>query len=267
MNFSGIFEAIGAMVSWGFGDFTIERSTMKVGAMASLFYITGLAGIVLFPYARPYFGAIFLDHANLALLLVAGLATFGGATLQFVAFEKGKLSIIEPIMGLELPMTIALAVAFGGENLSMLQVLLTAVFFIGLILAITRHHLQLHYHKRMFEHGVILSFGAAILYGLENFTVGHGSQVIAPLATLWFVSAFTALLCLVFFIFFPRPNMMRQLKRHWKLVLAITIGESYIILTVLLGLFANHDKVKRHQIIGVAMGCAAVIALSYLHPG
>src|SRR4051812_37594616 len=91
MNFSGILNAIGAMVSWGFGDFSIERATIKVGALPSLFYITGLAAVILYPSAHPYLGIIFHNPAYLALLLVAGLATFGGATLQFVAFETGKL--------------------------------------------------------------------------------------------------------------------------------------------------------------------------------
>jgi drug/metabolite transporter (DMT)-like permease len=291
MNFGGIFYAIGAMLGWGVGDFTIERATIKAGAIPSLFYITAAAGIVLFPFAWPHLGAIFLNQTHLLLLIIAGIATFTGAAMQFIAFETGKLSVIEPILGLELPITIGLAIVFGGEHFSWLQGLLTLVFFLGLVLAITRHHLQLHYHKRMFERGVILSLGAAILYGLQNFTVGNGSQQISPLATIWFVHTFTALLCLCYFAFFPQTNMMRRLKRHWKLVtamvildntawilyslavvtipisLAITIGESYIILTVLLGLFVNRDKVKRHQILGIAMGCISVIILSYLHPG
>lgn len=279
------------MLGWGFGDFTIERSTLKVGALPSLFYITAAAAIVLFPFAWPHLPTIFGNTSFLLLLIIAGVAGFSGSMLQFVAFEKGKLSVIEPILGLELPITIGLALAFGNESFTPLQALMTAVFFIGLVLTVTKHHLQLHYHKRLFERGVVLSLGAALIYGLENFTVGLSSQEVSPLATIWFIHTLIAVLCLVFFIMSPKPNVVRRLKRHWKLVtimvvfdnlawiaytfavikipisLAITIGESYIIISVILGLLANRDKVKAHQMVGMALACIGVIVLSYLHPG
>lgn len=288
---NGILNAIGAMLGWGFGDFTIERSTLKVGALPSLFYITAAAAIVLFPFAWPHLPTIFGNTSFLLLLIIAGVAGFSGSMLQFVAFEKGKLSVIEPILGLELPITIGLALAFGNESFTPLQALMTAVFFIGLVLTVTKHHLQLHYHKRLFERGVVLSLGAALIYGLENFTVGLSSQEVSPLATIWFIHTLIAVLCLVFFIMSPKPNVVRRLKRHWKLVtimvvfdnlawiaytfavikipisLAITIGESYIIISVILGLLANRDKVKAHQMVGMALACIGVIVLSYLHPG
>lgn len=289
--FSGIAYAIGAMLGWGVGDFAIERSTLRVGAIPSLFYISVFSTIVLFPLAWPYLGIIFSHSHYFWLLALAGVATFVGSTLQFIAFEKGKLSVIEPILGLELPITIGFAIAFGNEIFTWLQAFLTFIFFVGLILVVTKHHLQLHYHKRMFESGVVLSLVAALLYGLQNFTIGSGSQQISPWATLWFIHTLTAVGCLVFLVFFPKRHMAISLKQHWPIVtlmvfldsaawvayslavtkipisLAITIGESYIILTVLLGLILNRDKVKFHQIIGMAIACFAVIVLSSLHPG
>jgi drug/metabolite transporter (DMT)-like permease len=289
--FSGIAYAIGSMLGWGFGDFTIERTTIKIGALPSLFFITALGSVVLFPFAYPDLHLIFANINHLIILLIASLAAFAGSMMQFVAFERGKLSVIEPILGLELLVTIGLSISFGNEGFGVWQAILTGLFFAGLVLAITRHRIQLHYHKRMFERGVILSLGAAILYGLENFTIGRASQEITPLATIWFAHTVITILCLIFFYFFPSQRFVRKLKQNWKIIsvmaiidnlawifyafavrtipisLAITIGESYIVLTVLLGLFANHDKIKRHQLVGIVLACVTVIVLARLHPG
>ena len=44
--------------------------------------------------------------------------------------------------------------------------------------------------------------------------------------------------------------------------IATTISEAYVALTVLLGIFVNREKIKKHQLIGVALAVIGVIALS-----
>ena len=47
------------------------------------------------------------------------------------------------------------------------------------------------------------------------------------------------------------------------IAITTTIVESYIALTVLLGIFVNREKLKPHQLVGVILAIAGVIALAY----
>ena len=40
------------------------------------------------------------------------------------------------------------------------------------------------------------------------------------------------------------------------------VSESYIVLGVILGIFVNREKLKRHQVVGVALALGGIIALS-----
>jgi drug/metabolite transporter (DMT)-like permease len=51
---------------------------------------------------------------------------------------------------------------------------------------------------------------------------------------------------------------------HVPIAIATAISESYIALAVFLGLFLNHEKLRPHQMAGVALAVVGVIALSYL---
>lgn len=51
---------------------------------------------------------------------------------------------------------------------------------------------------------------------------------------------------------------------HIPIAIAMTISESYIALTVLLGLFVSREKLRIHQIVGAIFATISVIILSYI---
>lgn len=293
MYFIGILFALGALLGWGFGDFLIQRSTLKVGRMKVMFYI-GVAGMVgLLPFVIPYFPSLFQHPKQLLIMVAAGAISFIAALAQLGAFEKGsKLSIVEPILGLELPLTVGFAIAFLAEPFGLIEGLLGLVIFSGILLAITRNHLQLHYHKRIFEKGVLLAAGAAIGQALVNLTIGVGSQEFSPLVAVWFMYSLIAIICLAYFVgkSGEHRSLVQPFKKHaglliimviinilgWlsyaysttriPIALAITVSESYIALAVLLGLFIDKEKLKRHQLIGAVCAIMAVLILASIHP-
>ncbi len=290
--FIGIIFALGALVGWGLGDFAIQRSIRAIGPFKALFYITAGGGIALFPFIWPELPSLFSHPPLLFWISSAAVISFLAAVLHFEAFKIGKLSIIEPILGLELPLTVLLAVLLHGEPFSLIQGILTGVIFVGVLITITQHRLQLHYHKRLFEKGVIFSVGAACCLALVNLTFGISSQQTSPLLTLWYTHSFIALDCLIYFAIRPQSGkgLLKSLRIHPGIILttiiidnlawisygyattyiaislAITISESYIVLAVLLGLFINHDRIRRHQIIGAICTSTAVILLASMRP-
>ena len=209
------------------------------------------------------------------------------ALFDFEALRQGKIAIVEPILGFELPITVGLSLALAGESLSALQLLLIAVVFVGIMLSVTAHHSHLHY-KRIIEKGVIFAGIGAVGMGLINFLVGVASQEISPLLTVWFVHSLVAIFCLVYMLykgickelltdFLKNPKIIAgqslldnmawityaKSTTYIPIAVATTISESYIALAVLLGLFLNNEKLSKHQIVGVAIATVGVIVLSY----
>src|SRR5688500_18454885 len=52
LYYYGIFFALIALFSWGFGDFFIQRTTRVIGIWKALFFIAFTGGMVLFPFIR-----------------------------------------------------------------------------------------------------------------------------------------------------------------------------------------------------------------------
>lgn len=285
-HYAGILFAFIALISWGFGDFFIQRTTRAVGSWKALFFI-GVVGLVgLLPFVKNDLAS--LSGENLLQLSLLGVVVVFAALFDFEALREGKIAIVEPIIGLELPITVGLSLAFVGESLSALQLFYIGIVFIGIMLSITAHHTRLHYHRRIFERGVILAGVGAIGMALTNFLVGVSSQDISPLVTIWFAHSLLAVVCGIYIqskggfrsimtdlINHPKPIIGQSILDNlaWvsfaksttyiPIAIATTISESYIALAVLLGIFVNREKLRAHQIAGVALATIGVIMLSY----
>lgn len=283
----GIFFAFLALFSWGFGDFSIQRATRVVGIWKALVYI-GIIGIVLiFPFITGEIIPLIQNPRHFFLLTLTGLVVFFAALFDFEAMRRGKLSIVEPIYSIEVPIAVGLSTLVWGESLSLPQLLLIGAAFLGITIAVTRHHTHLYYHRRIFERGVLLAGLGGIGLGLFNFLVGVSSQLTSPLMTIWFTNCVFTILCLAYL---AATDQLRTLtfsfRKHWRIVLsesifdnaawifyavattlipisiAITVSEGYIALAVFLGLFLNREKIQRHQKVGVAIAITSIIFLS-----
>ncbi len=283
---TGLLFTFIALFSWGFGDFFIQKTTRAIGSWKALFFIGTVGFFGLFPLVRHELTA--LSGAQFLLLGLLTIVIFFSTAFDFEALRQGKIAIVEPILSLELPITVGLSLALAHESISAVQTLLIGVVFIGILLAITAHHTHLHYHKRIFEQGVILAGLGAIGMGLTNFLVGVSSQGISPLVTIWFTHSSLAVVSLLFLIFHGQHGeLIADFRKYRSSILAqstldnlawvsfaqattfipiaivTAISESYIALAVLLGLFVNREKLKAHQMLGVAFATIGVIALSY----
>ncbi len=283
----GILAALGALISWGFGDFSIQRATRAFGDIRTLIFI-GLAGVIgLFPFVYDEVAPLLADGGRLMLLSVTGLVIFVAAILDFEALKQGKIAVIEPILAFELPVAVALAAVFLNERLTPMQLGLAAATFGGIVLSVTKHRRHLHYHERLLEPGVLLAVVGSIIMGGVNFLVGVSSQQTSPMMAIWFTNLVFTLLSLAYLAWQGElRTLFRDIRKHpgpvvavcvldnaaWLLyafaaslipiAIATTISESYIALAVLLGLFINKEKLERHQLAGVIIAVISVLILS-----
>src|SRR3989339_74902 len=283
----GLLALLAAIIAWGFGDFSIQKSTRAFGDVRTLIFI-GLTGIIgLFPFVYNEIAVLFQDSARLLLLSATGVVIFAAAILDFEALRRGKIAVIEPVLSFELPIAVALAAVFLGERLTPVQFVLAATTFSGIILSVPQHHRHLMYHRRLLEPGVIFAIVGAIVMGGVNFLVGLSSQQTSPVMAIWFTNIVFTLLSLVYLVWrgevrhlfkgvaknpLPVISVCIFDNAAWLLfavavtyipiAIATTISESYIALAVLLGLFINKEKLQHHQYAGVIIAIVSVILLS-----
>lgn len=283
----GVLWAFIAMASWGVGDFLIQRSARKLGDGIALFFICASATIFLFPFIVKELPYLLYVDGRFWLLLGASLVMLVAALLDFEALRLGKISVIEPIYALEVPVTVALSTFFLSEHLTALQSALVVSLVIG-ILFVSLRSLDLLRKVRL-ERGSILALFAALGMGASNFLFGVGARHTSPLLINWFTSAFIAITIGGYIL---HKHQWGTLKKHWKtqkrlivsvsiidnlawisysastlfipIAIATGISESYIALAALLGLLWNKEVLKSHQKAGLALTVTSAIALGFL---
>lgn len=280
----GIILALIAMIGWGFGDFLIQRSTRKFGDWETLFIITCVGALVLFPFIFSQLITLAETRTFLILLGVSVVILFG-ALFEFEGFREGKLSVIEPLLSLEVPVSVLFAFFFIGEVLTGTQYLLIGTLLIGLSLVSLK---RTHFSKRAWlEKGVLIGIAGALLMGVANFGVGYGARESSPLLINWFMNVFLALIsytklrahgkhralwhnCWQFRKFLAKMCILDNaawIAFTYAMVLApigivVALSESYILIGVILGLSINKEKLSAHQKIGLILALISAIALA-----
>lgn len=288
MSIFGIILSLVALFGWGLGDFSIQRSTRAVGVWMSLFFIGIFGTIILLPVASADITRAF-NYQYLWLLVFLSIIVAATAIVNFKAFRVGKMAIVAPLMGLELPLTVALGIFIHGEKLSIGQLILSFIVFLGIVLATVEFESLGREHKYLIERGVFLGLFAGLGLALTNFLVGIVSQTISPLFTVWFTHTIVALVALAVLITRGEINALCQAFLEYKkiilaasildntawvaysfattyipIAIATTISEGYIALAALLGLWLNREKLHRHQMAGVVISIAGILILSFV---
>ncbi|VVB98915.1 EamA-like transporter family protein [uncultured archaeon] len=286
MPFSfSVLAAFGAILCWGLGDFLIQRNVRRVGNTASLFFIGIVAIIGLFPFVWHEL-PLLIEPQNFMLVLALGIITFVAAMLNFEALKQGKLSVIEVILQIELPVTIIFGMAFFRETLSLQQLAAIGAIFIGVIFMAVKTH-QIKNIPKMFEKGVIIGIFGAIAMGVINFLTAATSRQISPAMAIWGPAAVFIFLCVM--LMWKRNGfgkLWTGIKKFWLPITAMSIidnaawvlfavatfsgevgiitaiTECYPAIGLFLGIFINRENVEMHQVFGGLLALAASIMLA-----
>jgi drug/metabolite transporter (DMT)-like permease len=278
-----IIFAFAAMLFWGIGDFLIQRTTRKLGALATLTWIGIIGSVILLPFVWSDFHLL-NNRANVVLLLMLGLITFVSGWLCFAAFKEGKISVIDVILILELPVAIALSFIFLNERLSFFQALTISFIIIGVVLLTAE---SLKKMKINLEKGVLLAVAAALLMGGMNFLTGISARAISPLMAIWGQSVFIAVVGVIWlyfrsktFDFLPNARSIKTLllltgiidtlawlwyayaTKHGEIGITTAITESYPAIAITLGVWINKEKIMPHQWFGAGIAIVCSIILS-----
>jgi len=281
-----ILLAFGAMISWGIGDFLIQKSTRKIGDIESLAWIGIIGSIILLPLVLKDLHLISKD--NFGILFILGVIDFFVSIGIFEALKKGKLSVVDVILEIELPATLILGIIFLNEKLSWAVIGLISLIFVGTSI-IAFEHKKIHKKLRLFEKGAILAFFAAVGMSAVNVLTGFGAKNISPLIVIWLPWLILSFLCLLQISRTCGLKIfLRNAGRHKKLILGMSffdtiawlfyalalsknevaiitaITESYPMIAIFLGLWFNRERIFLHQYIGAAITLGASITIALI---
>lgn len=194
MPASGLFAAFVALISWGIGDFSVQRAVRGVGSTVALFAISAFGTVVLLPFAWKSIPTIFVSQQAWILLALAAAVMTIAAFFEFRSLQVGKLAVQEPVLSFELVLTVAIGVALLGDRLSMTQLLFAAIVFFGITLTVYqkqhRQWWQRHRGRLHLEPGVLFALAGTVFMTFTNVLTGLGSQAIANgYAAIWFINA------------------------------------------------------------------------------
>lgn len=272
------------LFAWALGDFFIQRSTRKIGTIQSLFFIALLSTPTLIPFI--YKDILSLTVTEVGTLFSLSILIFVYSIVLFQAFKVGKLSVLESIIALELPISVGLASLILGEKMSTLQVVLFILIFLGIFFTTFKNKIK---GRVLLEKGFYLALASAGLAALVDFYIGVSAQKISPFITIWFTHATLLLICFLILLYERKLGaIIEDIKTHPFLILAqsffdnlgwlsyayavtylpisltLIISECYIIIAALLGYFFNKEKLTRNQKIGATVALISVTILSFI---
>src|SRR3989344_5507683 len=190
-EYLGIIFALIALVSWGVGDFFIQRSARKFGDWESIFAIEITGLVVLLPF-------VFRDLGGILILLAVGLAFMLSSLLSTEALKQGKLAVIESIEAVEIVVAGLIAYFVFKESLEYSHWFFITILVVGILLvALKPHHLK---KKAWLERGAVIGFFGSILIGFTDFMVGFGSRATNPLFVIWFASLIMAIIIAAYLV-------------------------------------------------------------------
>ncbi len=284
----GVLLAITALLSWGLGDFLIQRSARKFGDWVALFYISAFGTIVLLPFVYHEIPSALGSHA--LLLWAASIITLFAALLDFEALRVGKISVVEPIYAFEISVTTILAATLIGEGLNILQASLIVSLIVGILLISTRSFSA--FKKMHLEKGVWYALLATIGMGTITFLFGLAARETSPLMINWFTSVVLAVAC---FAYLAYKGRLREIRNDFRasrrlilnvsffdnlawvafsyaalsmpIAIAAGITEGFIVFASGLGLLFNKEKLRAHQWVGFALAVVSVITLAFITGG
>ena len=125
----------GVMLGWGITDFFAKKTVNKIGDAATLFWMQFLG---IFPLLFIFIFNFNINDINLSnILLVSFWALVDGAGYLFFfrALEKGKVSIISPIVASYSAFSVIISAIIFGEKIEIQTIIFLLLIFFGIMIA------------------------------------------------------------------------------------------------------------------------------------
>lgn len=279
----GILFALGAFFGWGLGDFLIQQSTRKSGVIFTLWIIHVVGSVTLLPFALKS-GTPLASLWSIPILIVTAAHMANGFSL-FYLFKRIHISIVQPIVSLELPFSVIVASILFHEKIQTTQWGYILLIFCGiLLLSFVANPIK--EKKVRLEKGVLLSVLAACIATSMNISTGAAVDQYDPWFVIWAVSILITVILLPI-VLQNNKDYTKQFSKnpilfvvtglvdtlgwisfsfaalHLPVSLVVGLTQGYILLSVLLGIIFNKERLHSWQYGGILVAIVGLIALAF----
>lgn len=129
-----ILGGLGAMIGWGTTDFFAKKTVDKIGDASALFWMQFIGIFPLLLILLFKFDISDLTFPSILLMAFWALIDGAGYLLFFSALEKGKVSIISPIVASYAAFSVIVSAIAFGETITSQTLLILGLIFVGIIL-------------------------------------------------------------------------------------------------------------------------------------
>jgi drug/metabolite transporter (DMT)-like permease len=168
-----ILGGLGAAVMWATATLCTSRSSRMIPPVSVLAWVMIVGSAASLPFAAASGVPPQLDAGLIGWLLVIGVSNVGGLLLVYSALRIGKVGIVAAIASAEGAVAATIAVV-AGERLAAGAAMMLALIALGVILASMSRDRD-GARRRHNGIAVLLSSGAALLFGIGLFAAGHVS--------------------------------------------------------------------------------------------
>ena len=280
---SGFALGAAAALAWGFADVIVTFYARRIGYLRALVVIHGLSLVPLALLALVVEPPEPLTTGNLVSAAALGPVAVVAYMGFYKALELGPISIVSPIVSAFGAVVVLLALLVLGDSLTTVQ-----AFGCGLVLScVLLASIETSGSDRAGATGIALSLVACFAFGLYLFLQGEFADELGWLLPI-LVSRVVAVLMLgALLVVMPGDEPRERLGVTGIAGCAATgtleasaylffnrgaeLGEialtgaavsAYPVIPILVGLFALHERVARHQLVGVAGVLVGMLVLS-----
>jgi len=277
-----ILGGLGAAVMWATATLATSRSSRMIPPVSVLAWVMIVGSAASLPFAAASGVPPQLDAGLIGWLLLIGAANVGGLLLVYSALRIGKVGIVAAIASAEGAVAATIAVV-AGERLSAGAATMLVLIALGVILASLSRDRDVA-KRRHNGIAVMLSSGAALLFGVGLFSAGHVSTdlplswILLPPRLVGVVAVAVPLLLLgkLRFSRAAAPYVIAAgiaeiiglgsytVGARHGIAIAAVLGSQFAALSAIFAFFFFRERLARLQLVGVSAIVVGVAVLTAL---
>jgi drug/metabolite transporter (DMT)-like permease len=234
---TSILAGLGSMFGWGISDFFAKKTIDKIGDIKTLFWAQTFGIIPILIYFLVNSRNLNITINTALTVLFFAIADAVGYLLFYKALEKGKVSIVGPVLASFAAFSVLISAFIFNEQISIIRWILLGIVFLGIVFtSIDFNGLKDgKINKKDIIAGLPETLIAVIIFSVwyplwDHFVSINNNWVLFVLLIRIFISLFILALC---FITKIKPVITKQNNNLWKYLILIGFfdGIAYLTLT------------------------------------
>jgi drug/metabolite transporter (DMT)-like permease len=283
--------ALAAALSWGFADFTGAVSTRRAGLLLTMCTGQVVTLTVLGIVGARMSGAVHLEWADLAALVLSGILGAAAYAGFYRALQLGPVSLVSPIFSAYAVITVLLAVALGQETIAAAAAAGIVITIGGVVLASASGQPGQPGQGRPGDRaghrtGIWLALASMVCWGVTTYILGRSAEhlgwfvpvAVSRVVTFVILLAVTAAAALAHKLHRPRPGALAlpavaglfdvfaflaytRASQGGSVAISAAASACFPLVVIAGGVLVFGERLRRIQVLGVSLTIVGLFVL------